>query len=130
MDLLRCLRSAPRYQTGTQVVGSSILSRAALAHNELRSFLTDEEREVLGGPPVQRDDKEFLPLQAADMIAWQTRRYIGDNKSVTDMDKLIMNSQHLKELELVPTIYKTYRLERLRYLGKLFRSMKEVLSAR
>lgn len=28
--------------------------------------------------PVFRDEKDFLPLQAADLIAWQTRRRIDD----------------------------------------------------
>ena len=30
---------------------------------------------LIGSGPVHRDDKTFLPLQAADLLAWQTRRF-------------------------------------------------------
>jgi hypothetical protein len=36
--------------------------------------LTPEFEEVTGNPPIFRDDKEFLPLQAADLLAWWMRR--------------------------------------------------------
>jgi Protein of unknown function (DUF3800) len=39
-------------------------------------------RQLINGNPIFRDDKMFLPLQAADMLAWHTRRghEIGDTK--------------------------------------------------
>jgi uncharacterized protein DUF3800 len=36
--------------------------------------LTPEFEEVTGSAPIFRDDTEFLPLQAADLLAWWTRR--------------------------------------------------------
>lgn len=36
--------------------------------------LTPEFEEVTGNAPIFRDDTEFLPLQAADLLAWWTRR--------------------------------------------------------
>lgn len=33
-----------------------------------------------GSPPIFRDDKEFLPLQAADLYAWSIRRHARENK--------------------------------------------------
>jgi len=32
----------------------------------------------LGGRPVQRNEKTFIPLQAADMMAWHARRYYSE----------------------------------------------------
>lgn len=40
----------------------------------LRSVLTDAEREIMPVEPLFKSDDEFLPLQAADMIAWLFRR--------------------------------------------------------
>jgi hypothetical protein len=37
--------------------------------------------EVTGNPPIFRDEEEFLPLQAADLLAWWTRRlWLADGK--------------------------------------------------
>lgn len=33
----------------------------------------------IAGPPNFEDDKDFLPLQSADLIAWQIRRFCYDN---------------------------------------------------
>ena len=37
-----------------------------------------EYREILEGTPHQLDDKQYVPLQAADMLAWAIRRKIDD----------------------------------------------------
>ncbi|MBS4084110.1 MAG: DUF3800 domain-containing protein [Rhizobiales bacterium] len=39
----------------------------------IKSALTRKERSLIGNVNF-RDDKQFLPLQAADMLAWHTRR--------------------------------------------------------
>jgi hypothetical protein len=39
-----------------------------------RTTLSAEFEEVTGNAPIFRDDREFLPLQAADLLAWWTRR--------------------------------------------------------
>jgi hypothetical protein len=33
---------------------------------------------LLGQRPIHRDEKEFLPLQAADLLAWQSRRFYDE----------------------------------------------------
>ena len=37
---------------------------------------------LLGSPPMFRDEKEVLPLQAADLYAWQMRNYFTQNKII------------------------------------------------
>jgi hypothetical protein len=34
----------------------------------------------LGSPPIFRDEKEFLPLQAADLYVWHVRRHLRNNR--------------------------------------------------
>lgn len=51
----------------------------------------------LGSQPIFRDEKAFLPLQAADLYAWQIRRYFADNRT------LIMPTRPLlAELNSIP----------------------------
>ena len=40
----------------------------------MKASLPKEVRKLINGNPLFRDDKLFLPLQAADMIAWHIRR--------------------------------------------------------
>ncbi|GKS64266.1 hypothetical protein YTPLAS72_15700 [Nitrospira sp.] len=35
---------------------------------------------ILSSTPIFRDDAEVLPLKAADMLAWQMRRYVSDSR--------------------------------------------------
>jgi hypothetical protein len=37
-------------------------------------FAPPHLRDYIGDPPIFRDEKKFLPLQAADMLAWHIRR--------------------------------------------------------
>lgn len=65
-----------------------------------------------GSPPIFRDDKLFLPLQAADVYAWLIRRHLIDNKNnnhtptrpefklLQSMNGLIEHEINLKELSL------------------------------
>lgn len=34
----------------------------------------------LGSPPIFRDEKEFLPLQAADLYVWHVRKHLRNNR--------------------------------------------------
>lgn len=47
-----------------------------------------ELREIVGGTPIFRDDKDFLPLQAADLLAWHVRR-AGDGNYPHDYEGLM-----------------------------------------
>jgi Protein of unknown function (DUF3800) len=44
----------------------------------MREFFPEKYRKYIPNEPVHRDEKIFLPLQAADLIAWQTRRRLED----------------------------------------------------
>jgi Protein of unknown function (DUF3800) len=47
---------------------------AALFYQEMKKNLAPDLRAVLGNTPIFRDEKNLLPLQAADMLAWHVRR--------------------------------------------------------
>lgn len=95
--------------------------RTGRSYTYAEQIFTDEERSLLGNRPVHRDDREFLPLQAADLIAWQTRRFIEDNKHVDPLapvEAFNVNSAALRELEKIETLYNTYGLDRLRTIAQ------------
>jgi Protein of unknown function (DUF3800) len=65
-----------------------------------------------GSLPIWRDEKCFLPLQAADLYAWQLRRYDADNQIL----RMPMRKPH-KSLVEIPVITRNYdepELKRLR----------------
>lgn len=81
-------------------------------------FLEPDEPSIIAGPPTQKSDKEYLPLQAADLIAWQTRKFIVENSDV-DLERAYIedsrvNSPVMRLLQTIPTIYNTYGVHRLR----------------
>ena len=51
-------------------------------------------RELMGSTPIFRDDKEMLPLQAADLIAWHKRR----RKEYPRLDSEVAASLRVDEL--------------------------------
>lgn len=51
------------------------------AYNIAKANLPAEMLEYMAGPPSYESDRVVLPLQAADMIAWQSRRFCRDNKN-------------------------------------------------
>jgi hypothetical protein len=53
-------------------------NRAKAFWYALKNNAPPEYKRFLVNEPVFRDEKIFLPLQAADLIAWQTRRRIDD----------------------------------------------------
>jgi hypothetical protein len=71
----------------------------------------------VGSPPIFRDEKKFLPLQAADLYAWQVRNYQASNTRVKNQTIMIPPSRVLGALEPIPEIYRPYseaELARLR----------------
>jgi hypothetical protein len=92
-------------------------------------MLTEEEKELIGGPPIHRSDHIFIPLQAADLIAWQTRRFCEDNKNVdpqAPLDQFAMNSVALRNLDR-GTLCNTYGLNRLREMAMDMRAARRLL---
>ena len=56
--------------------------RCAEAYPRMKRYLAPQIREVLGGIPTFRNDKDFVPLQAADGVAWVWRRH-GEQESLS-----------------------------------------------
>jgi hypothetical protein len=60
--------------------------QGAFGNRASRSFKTAQEDlppfllEYVAGMPNHVSDKDMLPLQAADMLAWQIRRFCSDNE--------------------------------------------------
>jgi hypothetical protein len=71
----------------------------------------------VGGPPIFCDEKAFLPLQAADLYAWQCRRHYINNHKVDGQTIFIPPGIALRMLESIPAIdgeYLSTELIRLR----------------
>lgn len=51
----------------------------------------------LGSPPIYRDEKEFLPLQAADLYAWHVRKHVRNNRVLA-----VSPTPHLSRLFEIP----------------------------
>ncbi|MDX3965144.1 MAG: DUF3800 domain-containing protein [Bradyrhizobium sp.] len=65
----------------------------------------DHLKKYLSGPPVFRDEKLVLPLQAADMLAWHIRRIFHDRVSEQDIPALTPIAAEMFEIEQVRTIW-------------------------
>jgi hypothetical protein len=95
-------------------------TRAARVYDHIQPVLTPEEQSVILGRPEHKNDKLFYPLQAADMIAWQVRRFCSDNADVSPrapMEGFDVKSPVMRRLQEVRTIYNTYGQDRLRKLA-------------
>jgi hypothetical protein len=46
----------------------------------IKKVAPEAHKPYFGSPPIFRDDKIFLPLQAADLYAWTVRRNLRENK--------------------------------------------------
>ena len=55
--------------------------RAILTYKQIRSVLPPAQANLVVGSPRMENDKIVLPLQAADLLAWQVRRYVAENGS-------------------------------------------------
>ncbi len=78
-------------------------------------FAPDRVKRLLGGRPIHRSDKQILPLQAADLVAWITRRYYDEKARGYDDDNWVRRS--LSQIETVNYELTTEELKRL--LGRM-----------
>jgi hypothetical protein len=62
----------------------------------------------LGSPPIYRDEKEFLPLQAADLYVWHVRKHLRNNRVLAVRPMPI-----LKRLYEIPGNDKVYDRSRM-----------------
>ncbi|MGA7640891.1 MAG: DUF3800 domain-containing protein, partial [Syntrophobacteraceae bacterium] len=49
-------------------------------YSNVKTLAPKTWRPYFGSPPIFRDDRKFLPLQAADLYAWSVRRTLRENK--------------------------------------------------
>jgi len=53
---------------------------ALAAYEMFTHFAPPELKPLIGARPIHRTDFELLPLQAADLLAWQTRRFYAERE--------------------------------------------------
>jgi hypothetical protein len=82
--------------------------------------LAPEFQRLIGGPPIHRSDKEFLPLQAAHTIAWLIRRYAHDNNLTSDLSEWKPIQPHLRKLGAIDMLWTWLDYERM---AKRFRKV-------
>lgn len=63
-----------------------------LFFEQIKPHFPKKARQLIAGKPLFRDDKEFTPLQAADMLAWHIRREHEDSVQLP-MANLLKNSR-------------------------------------
>lgn len=56
--------------------------RAILTYRQLRRILPPHQSRLVYGSPELADDRVVFPLQAADLLAWQLRRYVAEQGSL------------------------------------------------
>lgn len=64
---------------------------AASFYHQIKTACLPEIQRMLGANPIQRDDKEVVALQAADMVAWHVHR------------RAVCPEEHLPILRLITT---------------------------
>jgi hypothetical protein len=67
--------------------------------------------QFVGERPIFRDDKSFLPLQAADLYAWQVRKCIAENNQVSNQTIRIPANRTLRVFGGLPSINREYPTE-------------------
>ncbi|MGO9605670.1 MAG: DUF3800 domain-containing protein [Candidatus Binataceae bacterium] len=67
---------------------------AQSAYDAFVRFAPSELRSLIGSRPIHRTDFDLLPLQAADLLAWQTRRYYWLRESNQEYNDWIWRHLH------------------------------------
>lgn len=75
--------------------------RARETFEMAKEFLPPELLEYVPYEPLHRSDREFIPLQAADMYAWQSRRFFADHE-IHGMERDRCYSETMKSLDAIP----------------------------
>jgi hypothetical protein len=84
----------------------------------IKKVAPKQSKPFFGSPPIFRDDKKFLPLQAADMYAWAIRRHFRENEI------LIMPLR--SELKLLSEMQAMDRVIDRPYLTRILEHMTEL----
>ena len=79
----------------------------------LDASLRPDLRELIGGIPTFKDEKKFLPIQVADLYAWQARNYyIVNHKVKTQTIEIPMNNI-LRMFIKIPTYHRPLKEDEL-----------------
>jgi len=70
---------------------SIFADRVMEAYRHFQRVLTGVETRLLGSPPIFRDDGNFLPLQAADMLVWHINRKLTGKTYPVLLDEVEMS---------------------------------------
>lgn len=85
------------------IFDSGSLGQKALEHWPTTLKIMEVQSPVLrpfvGAAPILRDEKQFLPLQAADLYVGQLRRFFTENHLL-----YMPKRRHLRQLESIPSI--------------------------
>jgi hypothetical protein len=98
---------------------------ALLWHFAMKESQPDEIRTIMGSSPVFRDDKEVLPLQAADLVAWHKRR----RKEFPGLDAKATASMRIDEVPGVEVEITRKALESMAAKNALVPGVKESRNA-
>jgi hypothetical protein len=81
----------------------------------------ETRRKMMDSPPLFRDDRSFLPLQAADMYAWLVRdhvsRSIREERRDTSKKQRVVIDASVKQLRTLENISREYSFESLMNIG-------------
>lgn len=82
---------------------------ARRSYIEAFDYLPQDTRDYVASPPIYRSEKDFIPLQSADMVSWQVRRCFYENESIggDNTDKWSFRPL-LKQLEAIPHITEVF----------------------
>jgi hypothetical protein len=69
---------------------------------------TSDLAKFVGSRPIFRGEMEFLPLQAADLCAWQLRNHYVENHRVENQTIAIPPNRVFAALRRMPSIYRHY----------------------
>jgi hypothetical protein len=88
-----------------------------LAFDVMKRSLPSEAQKLIRGKPHFEDDKTFLPLQAADFLAWHLRREHENNVSLELTDLLRADRGHLMIGEIDEAMMKKWAIHHSHQLG-------------
>jgi len=86
--------------------GEEALRHWSLYKVALNGSIRRELFSLIGSPPIFRDEKEFLPLQAADLYAWQARNHYVENHQVENQTIKIPMNKILDSLRGIPRFHR------------------------
>jgi Protein of unknown function (DUF3800) len=79
----------------------------------LETSLRPDLLQMIGGTPFFQDEKDFLPLQAADLYAWQARNHYVENHRVQNQTVWVPMNNILRMFSNIPSFHRAMKEEEL-----------------